>query len=58
MFCKHNIDKRPKTVINGRKEKKICMNIEKIIQKLVEIYAEQEGLKITKIQIERRECDV
>lgn len=58
MFCKHNIDKRSKTVINGRKEKKICMNIEKIIQKLVEIYAEQEGLKITKIQIERRECDV
>lgn len=34
------------------------MNTENIIQKLVEIYAEQEGLKITKIQIERRKCDV
>lgn len=30
------------------------MNIEAIIQKLVEIYAEQEGVRITKIQIERR----
>lgn len=30
------------------------MNIETIIQKLVEIYAEQEGVKIKSIQIERR----
>lgn len=31
------------------------MNIQDIIQKLIEIYAEQEGVKITNIQIERGE---